>query len=193
MNVLVVVDAQNDFITGTLGTPEAQSIIPRIVEKIRAWNGVVFATQDTHASDYLSTQEGKRLPVPHCLRGTWGWKIHPDIDRELEPLWRYKLTKSTFASYELAEEIDSYQALGAFYDNWGGTDELCIQMVGFCTDICVISNALLLKARYPEAIITVDASCCAGTTPEAHEKALDIMQNCQIDVINRGYDYARML
>ena len=172
--VLVVVDMQNDFITGSLGTQEAQAIVPRVVEKIQAFPGQVYFTQDTHGQDYSETQEGKNLPVSHCIRGTWGWELEPQVEavRTSTPI-----EKPSFGSKGLADVLKARNT----YD--GPLEE--IQLVGLCTDICVISNALLLKAFLPEVPISVDASCCAGVTPESHSRALDAMEACQIRIDNR--------
>lgn len=170
--VLVVVDMQNDFITGALGTEEARAVVPKVWEKIRSFQGEVLFTRDTHGEDYLDTQEGKRLPVLHCVKGTWGWELESKIEslRKSTPI-----DKPAFGSKGLGDVLkarDTYE---------GGLDE--VVLVGLCTDICVISNAMLLKAFLPETRIAVDASCCAGTTPESHEAALAAMRACQIDII----------
>lgn len=173
MKVLVVVDMQNDFITGSLGTPEAKAIVPNVKKKIEeaAKNGdIIVYTKDTHFQDYLDTKEGKKLPVEHCLIHSEGWEI-PD---ELLPPVGYTNTetyeKYTFGSLLLPEILAHVEC-----------DE--IELVGLCTDICVISNALLLKARlYNDVEISVDATCCAGVTPESHEAALKTMEMCQINV-----------
>lgn len=172
MKVLVVVDMQNDFIDGALGTPEAVAIVPRVVEKIKGFEGKIFATRDTHGENYLDTQEGKKLPVKHCVRGTRGWEIQEEIQSLLtEP----PLDKPTFGSRELGEKLLEYQASGAEIES--------ITLIGLCTDICVISNALLLKACLPEVPVLVDAACCAGVTPQSHARALEAMQVCQVEVI----------
>lgn len=169
-NILVVVDMQNDFIDGALGTKEAIAIVPGVKQKIRDFQGKVFFTRDTHGTDYMSTQEGQKLPVPHCIKGTDGWQIHPD----LQPLCQGTLIdKVTFGSSELA-------ALLQAEDQKEPVDS--ITFIGLCTDICVISNALLVKAFLPEAKIIVDASCCAGVTPESHRNALEAMKVCQIQI-----------
>lgn len=169
-NILVVVDMQNDFIDGALGTKEAAAIVPGVQQKIRDFQGKVFFTRDTHETDYMSTQEGQKLPVPHCIKGTDGWQIHPD----LQPLCQGTLIdKVTFGSSELA-------ALLQAEDQKEPVDS--ITFIGLCTDICVISNALLAKAFLPEAKIIVDASCCAGVTPESHRNALEAMKVCQIQI-----------
>ena len=169
-NILVVVDMQNDFIDGALGTKEAAAIVPGVQQKIRDFQGKVFFTRDTHGTDYMSTQEGQKLPVPHCIKGTNGWQIHPD----LQPLCQgTPVDKVTFGSSELA-------ALLQAEDQKEPVDS--ITFIGLCTDICVISNALLAKAFLPEAKIIVDASCCAGVTPESHRNALEAMKVCQIQI-----------
>ena len=169
--ILIVVDMQNDFIDGALGTKEAATIVPKVEDKIRNFDGEVFFTRDTHETWYLETQEGKNLPVPHCIRGTEGWQIRKELDalRKTEPI-----DKETFGSTDLAADL---QALHE--DEEIGS----ITLVGLCTDICVISNALLLKATLPEVPIYVDAACCAGVTPESHENALKAMETCQIKVM----------
>lgn len=180
MKVLVVVDMQNDFIDGSLGTPEAAAVVPRVVEKIRSWDGPVYATQDTHFPDYLETQEGRILPVEHCIQGTEGWKIAPSVREALtEGAKRNEsvlyLTKATFGSRDLAEQLARRHGEEPIEE---------IVLIGLCTDICVISNALVLKAFLPETPITVDAACCAGVTPESHQNALEAMKLCQIKVYN---------
>lgn len=165
--LLIVVDMQNDFITGPLGTKEAVGIVPFVMRLIRSAekNGIdVIFTQDTHGDDYLSTQEGMRLPVPHCIEDTDGWAIYPEIARQTEGAWVFR--KSTFAGISLAEHVRDV------YDE--------ITLCGVCTDICVISNALMLKAFCPETIIRVVADACAGTTVKKHRAALAVMQSCQI-------------
>ena len=171
MKILVVIDMQNDFIDGELGTKEAQAIVPKVAEKIKNFDGKVFYTRDTHDEKYLETQEGKNLPVPHCIRGTEGWQIRKELDalRKTEPI-----DKETFGSTDLAADL-----LALHEDEEIGS----ITLVGLCTDICVISNALLIKATLPEVPIYVDAACCAGVTPESHENALKAMEACQIKVM----------
>ena len=169
--ILIIVDMQNDFIDGALGTKEAVAIVPKVEDKIRNFDGEVFFTRDTHENWYLETQEGKNLPVPHCIRGTEGWQIRKELDalRKTEPI-----DKETFGSTDLAADL-----LALHEDEEIGS----ITLVGLCTDICVISNALLLKATLPEVPIYVDAACCAGVTPESHENALKAMETCQIKVM----------
>ena len=168
--VLVVVDMQNDFIDGALGTKEAVAIVPGVKEKIENFDGVVLFTRDTHETYYLDTQEGQKLPVPHCIRDTEGWQIRSELDalRKTEPI-----DKETFGSTDLAGELVAMNE-----DN----EIKSITFVGLCTDICVISNALLAKASLPEVPIIVDAKCCAGVTPESHENALKAMEACQIQI-----------
>ena len=170
-DILVVVDMQNDFIDGTLGTKEAVAIVPKVEEKIRNFKGTVLFTRDTHETWYLDTQEGKKLPVPHCIRNTEGWQIRSELDklRKTEPI-----DKDTFGSTDLADELVAMN----IDDDIGS-----ITFVGLCTDICVISNALLVKASLPEIPIIVDSACCAGVTPESHENALNAMKMCQIDIV----------
>jgi len=190
--ILIVVDMQNDFIDGALGTPEAEAIVENVKAKIRSYpSGCVYATMDTHSEDYLNTQEGKYLPVKHCIRGTPGLEIRPDIAELLKDAAIYE--KPTFGCIKLAEDLrrqteemcrqaDSLDQSG---ENFRQPAEECgmeIELVGLCTDICVVSNALLLKAYMPEVPVSVDASCCAGVTPEKHEAALETMRSCQIIV-----------
>lgn len=166
--LLVVVDMQKDFVDGSLGTNEAVAIVPQVVQEIESFDGDVVFTLDTHSSIYLETQEGKNLPVPHCIKGTDGWKL----DKAIEPLasGRRIFEKPTFGSVELAE----YVADGDYDD---------ISLIGLCTDICVLSNAMLIKAFLPEVKVSVIASACAGVTPESHENALSAMKMCQINIV----------
>lgn len=162
---LIVVDMQNDFIDGTLGTKEAQAIVDRVrakIEQYRLAGDRVIFTRDTHGEDYLDTPEGKKLPVKHCIRGTYGWQIEKSLNAEGCTI----IDKPTFG-----------------WTSWDEWDFEEVELVGLCTDICVVSNALLLKALFPEIAISVDASCCAGVTPQSHEAALTTMKMCQIDVI----------
>ncbi|MBQ7479018.1 MAG: cysteine hydrolase [Selenomonadaceae bacterium] len=164
---IVVVDMQNDFIDGSLGTKEAQEMLPRLVKKLeRETDAALVFTQDTHSADYLETQEGKNLPVKHCIKPEKGWEIAPALKPFAEKAAAI-VEKPTFGSTKLPDAVRDF-------------DE--IELVGLCTDICVISNALLLKAFYPEKSISIDASCCAGVTPESHENALGAMKMCQIQV-----------
>lgn len=166
--ILVVVDMQNDFIDGALGTPEAVKIVPAVYAKIKNFDGDIVFTMDTHSSIYLETQEGRNLPVEHCIKGTDGWKLNEKIE-PLSQCCRI-FEKPTFGSVELANFI-----AGGNYSE--------VEIIGLCTDICVISNALLIKAYLPETPITVDSSCCAGVTPESHDNALTAMKMCQINVV----------
>lgn len=174
MNVLVVVDMQNDFIDGALGTKEAVEIVPRVIERVKGFDGWVLYTRDTHEGNYLDTQEGRNLPVAHCIRGTQGWELHPLIEALRKEL---PLDKPTFGSVQLGELLKSRdEELKA--EGKPGIES--VTLVGLCTDICVISNALLVKAYLPEVPVFVDGSCCAGVTPESHETALAAMRMCQI-------------
>ena len=170
---LIVVDMQNDFVDGSLGTSEAAAIIPDVVEKIRSFDGDIFVTMDTHHPDYLYTAEGKMLPVEHCVRGTPGWQLNPAVEKALSVKPHILVEKPTFGSVELPGLIADHAAGESF----------ALELLGLCTDICVISNALLLKAHFPEAPISLSASCCAGVTPEKHEAALSVMESCQITVV----------
>ena len=171
-DVLIVVDMQNDFIDGALGTAEAVSIVPNVVEKVKSFPGTVIFTRDTHTENYLSTQEGRKLPVTHCVKGTPGWQIRA----ELEALRKTDaVDKPGFGSTALAHMLASM-------DKAEGLSS--VTLVGLCTDICVISNAMLIKAALPEVPVIVDAACCAGVTPESHKTALSAMKMCQIQVEN---------
>ena len=174
MKFLVVVDMQNDFIDGAVGTKEAVEIVPRVIQKIRQFDGRVLYTRDTHEANYLDTQEGHCLPVRHCVRGTKGWALHPEIEalRQEAPI-----DKPTFGSVALGQLLKSWQT----YQLQDPIES--ITLIGLCTDICVISNALLLKAFLPETPLLVDAACCAGITPQSHQRALEAMKVCQIKVI----------
>lgn len=169
MKLLIVIDMQNDFIDGALGTKEAVAIVPNVAEKIADYrkekNEVIF-TRDTHQKNYLETQEGKNLPVEHCIEGTHGWQISKDLDSANGKIFN----KPSFGSLELAEYVSTLENLEE------------IEIAGLCTDICVISNAFILKAKLPEVKIICDSSCCAGVTPESHQNALNAMKMCQINV-----------
>lgn len=167
--ILIVVDMQNDFIDGALGTKEAVAIVPYVKEVIENFNGKVLFTRDTHFENYMNTQEGSNLPVPHCIEGTDGWQIRAEIDslRKTEPI-----NKLTFGSKDLVEVLKNENEIDS------------ITFVGLCTDICVISNAMVVKAFFPEVLLIVDAKGCAGVTPESHKRALEAMKVCQIKVIN---------
>ncbi len=170
---LIVVDIQNDFVNGALGTPEAIAIIPAAEKKIREWDGEIFVTHDTHFEDYMDSSEGKKLPVPHCIKGTEGWSLNARIAEALEGKDYTAVEKITFGSVELPRLIKEA----------AGDEDFSITLIGLCTDICVVSNALLLKANFPEADISVDSACCAGVTKESHNAALETMKMCQINVI----------
>ena len=169
MKILVVVDMQKDFIDGALGTAEAVRIVPYVKDVIETFNGKVFFTRDTHFEDYMQTQEGKNLPVKHCIKGTPGWEIHPELDalRTTEPI-----DKVTFGSSELPKILGQAESIES------------ITFLGLCTDICVISNVMITKAFFPEVPVIVDAKGCAGVTPESHKNALAAMKMCQVTVIN---------
>lgn len=189
--VLIVVDMQNDFITGVLGTEEARAITPKVAQYIRDHadkDTVLFFTRDTHDADYLNTQEGKKLPVPHCLKDTYGWELAPEMEEviydtrdkysDFDTYFPYVsdhiIDKPTFGSIDL-------QNLLYVLDEEDDVKE--ITLLGVCTDICVISNAMLAKATLPEATVKVVADCCAGVSPETHKTALEAMKLCQIDII----------
>ena len=168
MKILVVVDMQKDFIDGALGSAEALSIVPAVKALIQGFDGKVYFTRDTHFDNYMQTEEGKHLPVPHCVKDTEGWQIHPELDalRTTAPI-----DKLTFGSRELISLLANEQ------------DVESITLCGLCTDICVISNALVIKAYYPEIPLYVVANACAGVTPESHQNALSAMKMCQIEII----------
>jgi nicotinamidase-related amidase len=176
--VLVVVDMQNDFVSGALGSAEAQAVVEPAVQRILDFDGLILYTLDTHTQDYLNTKEGQKLPVEHCIAGTEGWApnsavwmalMHKNVADE-----QHMIAKDTFGGVSLPMRIHEMLA---------GVEPEEIALVGLCTDICVISNALLLKAFYPESTITVDAAACAGATPEGHKTALTAMKACHIDII----------
>lgn len=170
--ILVVIDIQNDFVDGALGTPEAVAIIDNAVNKIKDFDGKIFVTFDTHFDNYMETSEGKKLPVPHCIKATDGWRLNERISEALFNKGCTAVEKPTFGSIKLPELIKAEV----------GNEDFSIELIGLCTDICVVSNALLLKAHFPEKEITVDSSCCAGVTPATHNSALDTMKMCQINV-----------
>ncbi len=166
---LIVIDMQKDFVDGALGTAEAVAIVPRVKEKIaeaQANGDKVIFTRDTHQEDYLSTNEGKHLPVAHCIEGTDGWRIYDGLDTAGATV----LNKPSFGFLDWAKYIED-------------SEDLAIELVGLCTDICVVSNALILKAMFPEATVAVDASACAGVTSESHDAALATMKMCQVEVM----------
>ena len=168
MKILIVVDMQKDFIDGALGTAEAVAIVPNVIAKIKGYensDSLVIYTKDTHFENYMDTREGRHLPVPHCIKGTEGHEIPDEILRGHDLI----IEKPTFGSTELVRYLENIEF-----------DE--IELIGLCTDICVVSNALLIKARFPEREVSVDSSCCAGVTPATHEAALTTMKMCQINV-----------
>ena len=171
-NVLVVVDMQNGFIDGALGTKEAVAIVSHVKEKIEKFEGTILFTRDTHFENYMDTQEGKNLPVPHCIKDTEGWQIRAELDalRKTEAI-----DKVTFGASELPEKLKEL--------NGAETIE-SITFIGLCTDICVISNVMVTKAFFPEIPVIVDAACCAGVSPETHKNALEAMKVCQVKVEN---------
>lgn len=180
--VLVVVDMQNDFITGSLGSEAAQAIVPAVVEKIRKAqkeDTAVILTKDTHFENYLETLEGKKLPVPHCLLNTWGHEICDQIKAVLDPSDSFIMQKLTFGDLELADIVNECCELPGGWDDALTSIEIC----GLCTDICVIANAVVLRTAYPNTPIIVDSKACAGTSQEAHDAALTVMKSLQIDVI----------
>ena len=169
MKTLIVIDMQNDFVTGVLGSKEAVAVLPNVKKKIDAYMAAgdeVIFTRDTHEENYLETNEGRHLPVPHCVKGTEGWQVVKEIDC---PDCKH-IDKPTFGYIHWSEQFKDSRISG-------------IEIIGVCTDICVISNALILKAVFPEIDIIVDASCCAGVTPETHRAALTAMKACQVNVI----------
>ncbi|MBO4391464.1 MAG: cysteine hydrolase [Lachnospiraceae bacterium] len=173
MKVLIVVDMQKDFVNGALGSAEAEAIVPAVAEKIRSFDGEVFYTRDTHMDNYLLTQEGKNLPVVHCIKNSPGWQIIP----ELQPVPEERvINKPSFGSTELPRKLKDFE-------EEKGEAVTEITLIGLCTDICVISNAMILKASFPEVPILVDPACCAGVSPESHQNALDAMKCCQIGIL----------
>ena len=170
--ILIVVDMQKDFVDGALGTREAAAIVPAVVRKIRDHDGPIIATYDTHFDAYLQSNEGSHLPVPHCVKGTEGWQLDARVAHVLAEKGYTPVEKHTFGSVDLP----------ALVETAADDDAFTIELVGLCTDICVVSNALLLKAHFPETEIYVDPACCAGVTPESHEAALKTMAMCQIQM-----------
>lgn len=171
-SLLFVIDMQNDFIDGALGTKEAQAIVPDVLKRIQEFEGDVVFTRDTHKENYLETQEGKNLPVPHCIDGSDGWQLHPELNKYAEEHDCPVIDKFTFGSKDLPVFIKLHYPRGI----------KSIELIGLCTDICVISNAMVLKTFFPEIPISVTASCCAGVTPESHQNALEAMKMCQITI-----------
>ena len=177
MKALIVVDMQNDFVTGSLGAKQAELIVPKVVRKVESFlvnNDIVIFTRDAHASDYLDTLEGKELPVEHCIKGTHGWEIVDELKHFASATFVI-VDKPTFGSFELLDILSPLVEKG---------DVETIELCGLCTDICVVSNALLLRAKFPETCIKVDAECCAGVTEGSHKAALQTMKACQIEIVN---------
>lgn len=170
---LIVVDMQRDFVDGALGTKEAQAIVDGVADKIRCFDGEIFVTFDTHYENYMETAEGNKLPVPHCIEGTEGWRLTPKVAAALEGKKYTVVEKFTFGSVDLPNLIAEA----------AGEEDFTIELLGLCTDICVVSNALLLKAYFTEIPISVHANLCAGVTPESHRAALQTMKMCQIDLL----------
>ncbi|MBR5518795.1 MAG: cysteine hydrolase [Clostridia bacterium] len=173
--ILIVVDMQKDFVDGALGSKEAVAIVDNVVKKVEEFDGDIIVTYDTHPENYMETQEGKNLPVPHCIKGTDGWKLDLKVQSALDKKTFKAIEKPTFGSTELPEYIRA---------NYN-PEEVEIELIGLCTDICVVSNALLLKANFLETKVSVDASCCAGVTVESHNAALTTMKMCQVNVIDK--------
>ena len=170
--ILVAIDMQNDFIDGSLGTKEAKQIVQKAIDKIKSYDSKdIYATRDTHFENYLETNEGRNLPVMHCIKGSKGWEIRHEIMALLSNA--VIIDKPIFGSFELADMLYDISKI----------DEIEIELIGLCTDICVVANAILLKTKMPEINISIDSSCCAGTTPEMHRAAIDTMKMCQINVI----------
>lgn len=170
--ILVVVDMQKDFVDGALGSAEAQAIVGNVVNKINEFDGEIIVTYDTHQDNYKETREGKYLPVSHCIENTDGWQLNEKVQEALDTKEYIAIRKPTFGSTKMVEMMNDCDQINTE-----------VTLVGLCTDICVVSNAMLLKAFYPEMDIVVDASCCAGVTPESHNAALTTMKMCQINVI----------
>ena len=167
MKILVVVDMQDDFVTGALGSPEAQAIVGNVKARVESGEfNKIYYTKDTHTEDYMNTLEGQKLPIPHTIKNTKGWEIIPELQVDGEII-----EKPTFGSYKLIDTLTS------------GPEFEEIELCGVCTSICVVSNAIMIRAAYPNIPITVRANCCAGVTPELHEAALKVMESCQIEVI----------
>jgi len=178
MKLLLVIDMQNDFITGpNLGTPYVQQLVPKVVEKINGWTDRIIVTRDTHGEDYLNTQEGRLCPIVHAIEGTEGWQVEPAVQAALDAKGDKVsyLNKHCFGSRELGEELLRIHAQAPIEE---------VQFVGICTDVCVISNVMIAKAFLPEVPVIVDAACCAGVTPEGHAAALTAMKPCQVIVVN---------
>lgn len=184
--LLFVIDMQNDFIDGSLGTDEAKNILPNVIHKVQSWDGYAIATLDTHNLDYLDTTEGKSLPIEHCIIGTTGWELPKALDIAIKEIgkktYQYETfeTKKTFGDHNIFNKLITGKIISPL--SFKNIKE--IHFCGLCTDICVISNVLIAKSFFPDTRIIVDASCCAGTSPENHEAALRIMKSCQIEIVN---------
>ena len=172
-HVLIVVDMQKDFVDGALGTAEAVAIVGNVAEKIRNFDGEIFVTYDTHFENYMDTAEGAKLPVPHCIKGTAGWTLDATVAEALIGKRYTPVEKITFGSTALPKLVK--EAVG--------DEDFDVTLIGLCTDICVVSNALILKANFPEKDVSVDATCCAGVTVDTHNAALTTMKMCQINVL----------
>ena len=205
MDILVVIDMQNDFITDALGTPEAPNIVDSVCGLIRSFDGQVVYTRDTHFEDYLNTQEGKKLPVEHCIKGTDGWQICKKVSEcigeedlivdkvtfgaEQLPNLLRKRMKREYTADDMAmsaERVKSENSEGSAENNENAVADMIpeeIHLAGLCTDICVISNAMICKAAFPETLIYIHEACCAGVTPESHRTALDAMRACQMEIV----------
>ena len=171
-DLLLVIDMQTDFVDGALGSEEATAIIPNVLREIAKYDKAnIIATRDTHSESYMDTREGKHLPLPHCIKGTSGWQIHPAIAPAIEEC--LVIDKPTFGSIALCEHIVDL----------AGSEEISVTLVGLCTDICVVSNAMLIKAALPEIEVSVVADACAGVTPDTHFAALTTMKMCQINIV----------
>jgi len=176
---LIVVDMQKDFVDGALGSPEAVSIVPAVIEKVEKFDGEIIFTKDTHETDYLESSEGRMLPVEHCIRGTEGWQLIPELEEYCVRNRARVYEKPTFGCRKLARDLLEEQLAADCAEKQIGS----IELIGLCTDICVVSNALLIKAALPETEIRLDSACCAGVTPAKHEAALETMRSCQITVV----------
>ena len=172
-HVLVVVDIQKDFVDGALGSAEAVAIVENAAKKIEAFDGEIFVTYDTHYDNYMDSAEGKKLPVPHCIKGTSGWELNETIQKALEGKRYTPVEKITFGSVDLPLLVKKAV----------GDEDFDVTLIGLCTDICVVSNALILKANFPEKEVLVDPACCAGVTVDSHNAALTTMRMCQINVL----------
>lgn len=172
--ILIVVDMQNDFVDGALGSKEAEAIVPNVAAKIRGFDGdEIFVTYDTHFDNFFSTLEGRRYPLAHCIDGSFGHELNGEVKKALEGKNFKEIVKAGFGSFSISRSLK---------DRYPG-EEMEVEIIGLCTDVCVISNALIMRAGYPNAVIRVDSSCCAGITPEKHLAALEVMRSCMIDVV----------